>query len=84
MLAEVKRSMLCLTGGKAPPGVVGRVGLVMLMKGGRTGKLDQPSLEGKPGCHMWTSTDRMVAWPTENSDSAWHETCLATRTQRAM
>ena len=52
MLAEEKRSMVCVIGGKAPPNVVGRVGSTMLMKGERTGKMHQPSLEAKPGCRM--------------------------------
>ena len=74
-----KMSTLCVTGGRAPPNMAGRVGSMMLMKGGRTGRLDQPSLEVEPGCCMQTSANRTVPWHTEDSNSAWCPTCLARR-----
>ena len=61
--------MPCVTGSRDPH-MVGRVKSMMLMKGGRIGRLDQPSLEVEPGCCMWTLVDRSVAWPTEDSDLA--------------
>ena len=61
MLAEEIRSMLCMIGGKAPPDVVGRFRLIMLIKGGKAGRLDLPSLEAELGFCMYTSVVRTVA-----------------------
>ena len=76
-----KRSTLCVTGGRAHPDVMVRVGSMMLMKGGRTGKLEQPSLEVEPRCRKRALANRTVAWPIENSDSVWHAMSLARRTR---
>ena len=76
--------MLGVTGGRAPPDVAGRVESMMLMEGGRIGRLDQPSLEVKPRCRIQRLANRTTTWHTKDSDLALRATSLAKWTQHAM
>ena len=60
VLEEEMRFTLYVTGDKASPDVVGRFKSMMLMMGGRAGRLDQPLLEAELGCRMQTSVVRTV------------------------